>query len=62
MNARLLTVRETAELLRLTTPTIYRRIKLGTLPHVRIGTSYRVPADELEALITGTTDTAGANR
>lgn len=47
---RLLTVNETAERLRTSRPTVYRRISRGQLPALRIGDRgpLRVDADELE--------------
>lgn len=41
------TVRQVAHLLSVTPPTVYRMIKEGELPSVRIGSSIRVPADAL---------------
>jgi excisionase family DNA binding protein len=41
------TVREVARLLSVTPPTVYRLVKDGELPGIRIGTSIRVPADAL---------------
>jgi excisionase family DNA binding protein len=50
---RLLTVNETAERLRTSRPTVYRRIAAGEIPALRIGERgpLRVDADELEAWI-----------
>jgi excisionase family DNA binding protein len=41
-NARFLTVQEVAEKLRVSTMTVYRLIKGGELPAVRVGRSFRV--------------------
>jgi excisionase family DNA binding protein len=46
-NSTFLTVEEAAELLRVSAPTIYRRIHDGTLPAVRVGQRLLVPRDEL---------------
>ena len=53
---RLLTVAEAAERLRVSKPTIYRRIGDGTLPAVRLGNAFgplRILEDELEAWLLG---------
>ena len=41
--SRFLTVQEVAELMRVSTMTVYRLIKAGDLPAVRVGRSFRVP-------------------
>jgi excisionase family DNA binding protein len=41
-NSRFLTVQEVAELMRVSTMTVYRLIKAGDLPAVRVGRSFRV--------------------
>ena len=48
---RLLTVQEVATRLRVSTMTVYRLIKAGDLPAGRVGNSYRLPADEVEAYL-----------
>jgi excisionase family DNA binding protein len=40
--ARFLTVQEVADLMRVSTMTVYRIIKAGELPAVRVGRSFRV--------------------
>lgn len=40
--ARFLTVQEVADLMRVSTMTVYRLIKAGDLPAVRVGRSFRV--------------------
>ena len=40
--SRFLTVQEVAELMRVSTMTVYRLIKSGDLPAVRVGRSFRV--------------------
>ena len=49
--ARFLTVNEVAELLRLSDMTVYRLIKKGELPAVRIGRSYRLREDDVDAYL-----------
>jgi excisionase family DNA binding protein len=55
--AELLTPLEVAELLRVNISTVYRRIREGTLPAVRLGYApqdpLRIPADELHAQLYG---------
>ncbi len=51
MAPKLLTVQEVATILRVTPNTIYRWIKRGRLPVVRIGYLVRVPASAIENLI-----------
>ena len=41
--ARFLTVQEVADLMRVSSMTVYRLIKAGDLPAVRVGRSFRVP-------------------
>ncbi|MGH3440630.1 MAG: helix-turn-helix domain-containing protein [Nitriliruptorales bacterium] len=47
----LLTVAEVAELLRVSTMTVYRLIRTGDLPAVRVGRNYRVRRPDLEAYL-----------
>jgi excisionase family DNA binding protein len=49
--ARFLTVQEVADVLRISTMTVYRIIKNGDLPAARIGKSFRVREDDLDAFI-----------
>ncbi|MEO7556702.1 MAG: helix-turn-helix domain-containing protein [Acidimicrobiales bacterium] len=49
--ARLLTVAEVASLLRVSNMTVYRLLKAGELPSVRIGKSFRVREDDLDAYL-----------
>jgi excisionase family DNA binding protein len=49
--ARFLTVQEVADVLRISTMTVYRLIKSGDLPAARIGKSFRVSEDDLDAFI-----------
>lgn len=48
---RYLTVAEVAETMRLSRMTVYRLVQRGDLPAVRVGRSYRVPADALDAYL-----------
>lgn len=48
MSDRLLTAAEVADELRVSTMTIYRLIRRGELPAVRIGRNYRVRATALQ--------------
>ncbi len=48
---RLLTVQEVATRMRVSTMTVYRLIKTGDLPASRVGHSYRLRADEVEAYL-----------
>jgi excisionase family DNA binding protein len=51
MDDRLLTAHEVADQLRVSTMTIYRLIRRGELPAVRVGRNYRVRESELEAYL-----------
>lgn len=46
--ARFLTVAEVAQLMRVSTMTVYRLIKAGDLPAVRVGKSYRLREDDID--------------
>ncbi|MCV2394855.1 helix-turn-helix domain-containing protein [Actinotalea sp. M2MS4P-6] len=48
---RYLTVAEVAEIMRVSKMTVYRLTKSGELPAVRVGRSYRVPQDALDAYL-----------
>jgi excisionase family DNA binding protein len=49
--ARFLTVAEVAEMMRVSTMTVYRLIKSGDLHAVRIGKSYRLTEDEVDRFL-----------
>lgn len=51
MTETLLTAAEVADLLRVSTMTIYRLIRSGELPAVRVGRNYRVRRAELDAYL-----------
>ncbi len=48
---RLLMVREVAELMRVSNMTVYRLIKAGDLPAVRVGRSFRVRDVDVDAFL-----------
>ena len=48
---RYLTVAEVAETMRVSKMTVYRLVHGGELPAVRVGRSFRVPQDALEAYL-----------
>jgi excisionase family DNA binding protein len=52
---RLLTVNEVADVLRVSNMTVYRLIKGGELPALRVGKNYRIRAAELDAYLDGST-------
>lgn len=47
-NARFLTVQEVAEQLRVSSMTVYRLIKSGEIPAVRVGRSFRVREPDVD--------------
>ncbi|MEP7763488.1 helix-turn-helix domain-containing protein [Sanguibacter sp. 25GB23B1] len=46
-----LTVAEVAEVMRVSKMTVYRLVHSGELPAVRVGKSYRVPQEALQAYL-----------
>ena len=48
---RFLTVQEVAELMRVSTMTVYRLVRSGDLPAVRFGRSYRIPESAVAAAV-----------
>ena len=46
--ARFLTVQEVADLMRVSSMTVYRLIKAGDIRALRVGKSYRVPEEEID--------------
>lgn len=46
--AQFLSVEEYAERLNVSPYTVYREIKKGTIPHVRVGKAIRIPLSALE--------------
>ena len=57
--ARFLTVAEVADLLRVSTMTVYRLIKAGELASVRVGKSYRVREDDVDRYLAARYTEAG---
>jgi excisionase family DNA binding protein len=57
--ARFLTAAEVAALLRVSTMTVYRLIKAGELASVRVGKSYRVREDDIDAYLAARYTEAG---
>jgi excisionase family DNA binding protein len=58
----LLTVAEVAAVLRVSNMTVYRLIKAGGLPALRVGKNYRIRESDLEAFLSaGLIDTEGVN-
>jgi excisionase family DNA binding protein len=49
--AKFLTVNEVADVIRVSTMTVYRLIKGGELPAVRVGKSFRVREEDLDAYL-----------
>jgi excisionase family DNA binding protein len=56
---RFLTVAEVAGILRVSTMTVYRLIKAGNLPAVRVGKSYRVREDDVDRYLARSYTEAG---
>ena len=46
------TVAEVAAVLRVSNMTVYRLIKAGELPALRVGKNYRIRSDDLDAFLT----------
>ncbi|MBP7929565.1 MAG: helix-turn-helix domain-containing protein [Actinobacteria bacterium] len=51
----LMTVREVAEHMRVSTMTVYRLIKAGELSAVRVGKNFRIRESDLQAYLDGCT-------
>lgn len=49
--AELLTVAEVSTMLRVSKMTIYRMVHSGEIPHVRVGRSFRIPADAVRQIL-----------
>lgn len=50
---RLLIVREVAELMRVSNMTVYRLIKAGDLPAIRVGKNFRIRRSDVESYLGG---------
>jgi excisionase family DNA binding protein len=57
--ARFLTVQEVADMLRVSSMTVYRLIKVGDLPAVRVGRSFRVRDTDIDAYLAARYTQAG---
>jgi excisionase family DNA binding protein len=57
--ARFLTVQEVADLMRVSSMTVYRLIKAGDLPAVRVGRSFRVAEADVDAYLASRYTQAG---
>ena len=57
----LLTVREVAESMRVSTMTVYRLIRDGDMPAIRVGKHFRLRADDVELFLEARTVNAGSN-
>ena len=60
--ARFLTVAEVAEVMRVSKMTVYRLLHSGELPGVRVGRSFRVPQEALEAYLRSSATVVAALR
>jgi len=57
--ATFLTVAEVAQLMRVSTMTVYRLLKANELASVRVGKSYRIRADDVDAYLAARYTEAG---
>jgi excisionase family DNA binding protein len=57
--ARFMTVAEVATLMRVSTMTVYRLIKAGDIPAVRVGKSYRLREDDVDGFLASRYTQAG---
>ena len=57
--ARFLTVQEVADLMRVSSMTVYRLIKAGELPAVRVGRSFRVSEVDVDSYLASRYTQAG---
>jgi excisionase family DNA binding protein len=58
-HTRFLTVGEVATVLRVSNMTVYRLINAGTLPAVRVGRSFRLREEDLDAYLAAALTKAG---
>ena len=56
---RFMTVAEVATLMRVSTMTVYRLIKAGDIPAVRVGKSYRLREDDVDKFLSSRYTQAG---
>jgi excisionase family DNA binding protein len=59
LSARLLTVSEVAQTLRVSNMTVYRLVSAGQLPALRVGRSVRLRAEDVESYLSGRLIKAG---
>ena len=59
---RYLTVEEVATVMRVSKMTVYRLLHSGELPGVRVGRSFRVPQDALDAYLRSSSTVPGQER
>ena len=57
--SRFMTVAEVATLMRVSTMTVYRLIKAGDIPAVRVGKSYRLREDDVNSFLASRYTQAG---
>ena len=50
-DVRFLTVAEVADMMRVSTMTVYRMVHAGEMPAIRFGRSFRIPETAVEAVI-----------
>jgi excisionase family DNA binding protein len=50
-DVRFLTVQEVADMMRVSTMTVYRHVHSGELPAIRFGRSFRIPETSVAAVI-----------
>tara|TARA_Y100000590_G_C15735079_1_gene1018266 strand:- start:2460 stop:2684 length:225 start_codon:yes stop_codon:yes gene_type:complete len=56
-----LSVEEVSEVLNCSRDLVYREIKKGTIPHVKLGRVYRVPSYALNVMLNGATGGVSTN-
>ena len=57
----LLTVREVAETMRVSTMTVYRLIREGEMPAIRVGKHFRLRVDDVDAFLAARTVNVASN-
>lgn len=61
MNSDMITVREAASFLRISLPTVYKMIRAGMIPHVKIGHRYIIPRGQFLSWLNGNIYGGNAN-
>ncbi len=59
---RFLTVNEVADMMRVSSMTVYRMVHSGELPAIRFGRSFRIPGSVVLALINPSSEGANLNQ